>query len=541
MKIILCLLVSLAALSFAEHLLIPRPLHMTTGTQFLRLSRCALEVAKSSDAEFGKLLGIHKGIFSGPDAACSSAARPSRRFVLSADRLPGGDREKCQDESYTLDVTESGVHMAAKCPVGIVRAVATLYQLVQFPKDSNEMTVEAAPIHVEDSPRFKHRGVMVDTSRHYIKKTILARIIDGMMLSKLNVFHWHIIDDDSYPMQSKQYPGLSEAGAFSPQLTYTAEDIKEIVEYAEARGVRVMPELENPGHTRSLGLYKPLNNLVTCFNKVWPYEVPDVYQIRGGPSTGALDPSMDESYEYMRKILTDLTSYFTDELVHLGGDEVMEACWDERPEIRKFMKKNGLTDFYDLMSYYIKRVKGVLAGVNSKKTPVYWANEEQFKIRHEAGEVLQFWGESKNIKKLTTFYPRNKFILSPWDFLYLDCGFENPFGGYAWCGDYKTWASIYSFEPTNYGLSEDKILGSEACAWSELNNNDNLENKLWPRIVSLGETLWEPKRTKEANLTSLVTRLNAFTAKLNSVSIRSAAITGQYCEINTKECFQKWT
>ena len=301
-----------------------------------------------------------------------------------------------------------------------------------------------------------------------------------------------------------------------------------------------MPEFDNPGHTRSVGLYKPMNDLLTCFDSVWPYDVHGVYRIKGGPPSGALDPSMDRTYEFVRGVLKDITGYFKDELIHLGGDEVSEKCWNERPSIREFMKKNGITDFNGLMSYYLKREREILKDLTPTKKAVYWTSENDFQIKYPAGDVLQFWGESKNMARMKDLFPNNKFILSPHDFTYLDCGYENPYGGNAWCGDFKTWAKIYNFEPTNYGIPEAKILGGEVCAWAEVTNDDNIENKLWPRSVSLAAVLWEQKRTGIADLPKLVMALDDFSKKLNKMGIRTSPITGQYCEINAKECFQKW-
>ena len=540
MKSGLTILFAILVMVSAEHLLLPRPKLITTGNENLRVSRCALTYAKTEDNEFQELIKIHEGdlLLSGKE--CQNHGITSKSFVIFAQRTGPVTSEKCMDESYTIDVTLSEARMTAKCPVGLIRAMVTLYQLSVFHEESKEIEIEGVPVHIEDSPRFEHRGLMIDTARHFLKKATIARILDGMMYAKLNVLHWHIIDDDSFPMQSQSFPGLAESASFGPQFMYKVEDIKELVAYAATRGVRVIPEFDNPGHARAVGLYAPLKDLVTCFNTVWPYNVPDVYRIRGGPSTGALDPSMAGTYEFVKGILKDAVSYFKDDMVHMGGDEVSEKCWDERPAIKEFMKQNGIVDFDGLMTYYYNRTKGILASVDPSKKPVFWLAEEQFKVKFPRGDILQYWGLSTNVKRAYDLFPFNKFIMSPHDYLYLDCGYENPFGGTAWCGDFKTWARIYSFEPTNFDIPENKILGAEACAWSELNNNDNIETKLWPRMLPLAETLWEPKRTKEADLSSLMIRMTEFSARLNNMGIRTTAITGQYCEINAKECFQKW-
>eukprot|EP00829_Urostomides_striatus_P014287 TRINITY_DN4168_c0_g1_i2.p2 TRINITY_DN4168_c0_g1~~TRINITY_DN4168_c0_g1_i2.p2 ORF type:complete len:209 (-),score=34.43 TRINITY_DN4168_c0_g1_i2:91-717(-) len=204
------------------------------------------------------------------------------------------------------------------------------------------------------------------------------------------------------------------------------------------------------------------------------------------------------------------------------------------------MKKNNIENYNDLQSYYIGRLRGMISQIDESRRAVYWSDESTFKLKYKSDDILQYWGKSANISKLAQLYPTNKFILSPYDYFYLDCGLGGPFGGNAWCGDYKTWVRMYIFEPTDFGLEESKILGGEACAWSEVMNNDNVESRIWPRAMSLAETLWEQKRTQEVNLPELVKRLDAFSRKLNKLKIPTTGITGQYCEIHAQECFQKW-
>ncbi len=543
-SIIGALVLFLAVSVYADLKLLPYPKHVASGTETIELPRCELAfVATEGIPEpFARILGIHKSYILGDQKACiSSSQLPIKVAVPTA--TPA---EKCESEAYELDVTLSEIQLSAECPVGLIRALTTLSQLIQKKEastifaDGETIYIENVPIHIKDSPRFEHRGIMIDTSRHFLQMATLKRIINGMMQAKLNVLHWHMVDDDSFPIQSKNVPGLGESASFSAGEMYTIDQIKEVVQFAKDHGVRVIPEIDCPGHSRAVGLFKPLKDIVTCFDSVWPYRLPDYYRMHGGPATSALDPTMDQTYDFVTKILKDLLEYFKDDLIHLGGDEVMFSCWRARKSIEEFMQKHNIPDYQHLMNYFIDKVRGILRGLDSKKKTIYWSNPDTFDIKYNAGDILQYWGTYKEIHKLESLYPNNKFILSPFEQLYLDCGTGNKYGGPMWCGNYKTWLQMYMFEPTSYSLSESKILGAEACAWGEQMSDANIELKLWPRVAAMAETLWMPKRTKEVDLVGLAKRMTAFSQKLNELGIPSNAIMSQYCEMHPEVCFQKY-
>lgn len=148
-----------------------------------------------------------------------------------------------------------------------------------------------------------------------------------MALAKFNVFHWHLVDDDSFPMEFPDYPNLSKNSAFSAKEIYSQQDLKDIVDYAGRLGIRVIPEFDNPGHTRALGMDPDLLPMVLCYNREWPYSVPDAYTITAGPPTGVLDPSKDLTYTFLEKLFKYFNTIFPDPMVHLGGDEVFSTCY----------------------------------------------------------------------------------------------------------------------------------------------------------------------------------------------------------------------
>lgn len=159
-------------------------------------------------------------------------------------------------------------------------------------------------------------------------------MLDILAAAKFNVFHWHITDDDSFPWELKSFPNLTFHGAFTADRVYTIKMIKDTIKYAEALGIRVVPEFDNPGHVRSVGHDPYFNEIVRCFNRDFPSTVkPDGFKVKGGPPTGVLDPSYNKTYELMMGLFQDLNDTFTDNMIHLGGDEVISSCFKENPNI----------------------------------------------------------------------------------------------------------------------------------------------------------------------------------------------------------------
>lgn len=216
------------------------------------------------------------------------------------------------DETYTLEVTEAFVTLSANTSWGALRGLETFSQLV-YENDFGEFYVNNTYIH--DYPRFQHRGVLLDTSRHFISTNILKAHIEAMAANKMNVFHWHIVDDPSFPYQSYSFPELSQKGAFDPyNHVYSSSDVKDIIEFSRQRGIRVVSEFDTPGHTLSWGKALPI--LTPCYDGQKP-----------NGEFGPMDPSNNATYEFLRIFVKELVDVFPDKYLHLGGDEVDFSCW----------------------------------------------------------------------------------------------------------------------------------------------------------------------------------------------------------------------
>jgi hexosaminidase len=265
--------------------------------------------------------------------------------------------------------------------------------------------------------------------------------------------------------------------------------VNEVVAYAAKLAIRVVPEFDNPGHVRAIGLDSSFNDIIRCFNKDWPNSVPNAYKINGGPPTGVLDPSEDKTYELLTGILTDLNALFPDSMIHLGGDEVFTSCFDENPNIKTFMAEMKIATYSDLITHHLMKTRDILTSINDQKQALYWSNEDTFYMKYSDNDILMYWGHSENIATLKKTYPFNEFVFSPSDYYYLDCGYGNKYGGNSWCDPFKTWWTIYQFEPSTY-LDDGTVIGGEVPAWSELFGDANIHSRIWPRAAAMADKLW---------------------------------------------------
>lgn len=204
-----------------------------------------------------------------------------------------------------------------------------------------------------------------------------------MALAKFNVFHWHIVDDDSFPMEVIAYPYLDGYGAFSKNEVYSKLTMDDVVTHAKYLGIRVIPEFDNPGHARAVGWDPSFREVILCFDREQPNNLPGAFKINGGPPTGVLDPSLPKTYDLLKGIFQTFDTVFPDHMVHLGGDEVPTSCFDLNPNIKQFMKDKQLDTYKDLINYHISETRKVLKGVNQEFVPMYWSNEATFYQKHE--------------------------------------------------------------------------------------------------------------------------------------------------------------
>ncbi|RZC34074.1 beta-hexosaminidase subunit alpha-like [Asbolus verrucosus] len=408
------------------------------------------------------------------------------------------------NEEYTLNVTSATQKLTSSTVWGILRGLETFSQLIYLTDDYSCHRVETTQIH--DYPRFAHRGLLLDTSRHYHTKESILQLLDAMSYNKMNVFHWHITDDYSFPYVSINFPELSQKGAFHPTLmVYDQKFVKEVQEYARKRGIRVLVEFDTPGHTLSWGLAKP-DLLTKCVN---------VPRLELGP----IDPTKNSSYEFVFKLFDEIKEVFRDKYTHLGGDEVDFACWESNPEVNQFMVDRDIADYSALQSYYIQKLIDYVSSIGLKS--IVW--EEVFTHNATLPEttVVNVWksDDPQSVLDQVTKAGHPAIISSYWYLDILQTG-----------GD---WLKFYNADPWDFpGTDQQKalVLGAEACMWSEVVDSNNLESRVWPRASAAAERFWSAQAPKQPALLEEVwpvaSRLQEQTCRMNRRGINAQPPTG---------------
>lgn len=261
------------------------------------------------------------------------------RHQVAAQPLPDSD------ESYRLQVTTQGATITANSRFGALHAMETLLQLVQTDGENTFMPL----VNISDVPRFPGRGVLLDSARHFLPVEDILRQLDGMAAAKLNVFHWHLTDDQGWRFASEHYPKLQQLA--SDGHFYTVEQMKQVVAYATARGIRVVPEIDLPGHASTIAVAYP-----ELISAPGPYQM----ERQWGVHQPTLDPSNDRVYQFVDSIIGELVAVFPDPYLHIGGDEVDATQWKESKTIQAFMQQNSLADAHALQAFFNQKLEKIL-------------------------------------------------------------------------------------------------------------------------------------------------------------------------------------
>lgn len=363
-------------------------------------------------------------------------------------------------EGYKLTVTKGGITVEAADESGAVWALTTVTELTA--------EGEALPIvTIEDAPHYGHRGLSLDCSRHFFTADEVKKVIDQMTRVKLNVLHWHLVDDQGWRIECKTLPLLHETtGTY-----YTQEEIRSVIEYARVRGMEIIPEIDMPGHTRSMIAAYPH---LSCFG-----EKTELCQF-GGIFEKILCPGKDETFEFIEKLLTEVCALFPDDRFHIGGDEAPKTEWKKCPHCKARMEALGLTDYEDLQGYFTKRVVAILK--KHGKRAVCWNDVLESKDV-DTGNIIQYW-TAQHEAPVPAFIERGgKVIFSNMSALY----FDYPHG-------INSLNKVYHYQPVVMGKSyadSPNMLGYEAALWSEqVETPEHLEELLFPRLYAVSEIAW---------------------------------------------------
>jgi len=406
-------------------------------------------------------------------------------FTVHADHGREAVQRLGEDESYELVVADSGAQLNAATTLGALRGLQTFLQLVQITPGG----FAAPAVTIKDQPRFPWRGLMIDVSRHFIPIEELKRNLDGMAAVKMNVFHWHLSDDQGFRVESKKFPKLQEMG--SDGLYYTQDEVRDLISYAHERGIRVVPEFDMPGHSRSWFLGYP--ELASG---------PGPYKLEGGGIDPAMDPTRESTYKFLEKFVGEMAKLFPDAYFHIGGDEVDGKQWEANPKIQAFMQEHGMKNRQDLQAYFNQHLEKILE--KNHKIMVGW--DEILRPDLPKTIVVQSWrGQASLAAAAKQGYSG---LLSYGYYLDLMWPAErhyevDPMSGAA--------ASLSAEEKS-------RILGGESCQWAEWVTPENVDSHIWPRNAVIAERLWSPQDVTDVQ--SMYARLHAVSLDLEWLGLK---------------------
>lgn len=442
----------------------------------------------------------------------SESEKPTRNSI----HLQIGDFPDIGREGYILNSGNKGIQINANEPNGLFYGVITLWQL--FPTSITENTIPIPSVRITDMPRFTWRGAHLDVGRHFFDVDFIKKYIDVIALHKMNVFHWHLTEDQGWRIEIKKYPLLTEIGAWRDETVighpwrnrdkgpikydgirhggfYTQDEIKDIIKYAAERYITVVPEIEMPGHAQAaIASYTGLGctGEKVKVRTIWGIS-PYIYNTE------------ENTFKFLEDVLTEVIDLFPSEYIHIGGDEALKDQWKASKKIQKQIKDLGLKDEHELQSYFIKRIEKF---INSKgRKLIGWDEILEGGLAPNA-TVMSWRGILGGVEAAKQGHD---VVMTPTTHCYLDYyQSENTDKEPLAIGGYLPLDTVYNFEPVPAQLSTDEakhILGAQGNVWTEfIATTDYLEYMLLPRLTAIAELTWTPKEMK--NLEDFKKRLD---------------------------------
>ncbi|MFN8254563.1 MAG: beta-N-acetylhexosaminidase [Bacteroidales bacterium] len=413
-----------------------------------------------------------------------------------------GLKQGMAKEGYTLNIQPSGIRIEGD-EAGVFYGLQTLKQILK-PAGKGKLQVPCAEI--SDYPRYGWRGMLLDVGRYFMTKDSVLKFIDYLAMYKMNVFHWHLTEDQGWRIEIKKYPKLTEIGAwrsgtlighYTPKNQkisnvkhggfYTQEEILEVVKYAADRHITIVPEIEMPGHAMAaLASYPELS----CTGG--PFEVAKVWGVKEDVYC-----TKEETFNFLTDVLNEVMDLFPGEYIHIGGDECPKTRWKKCPVCQKRMKDLGLKDEHQLQSYFITRMEKVV-NAHGKKI-IGWDEILEGGLAPNAA-VMSWRGMEGGI---TAAKQMHNVVMTPTEYCYIDYyqgkSKDEPLA----IGGFLPLEKVYSFEPTPTGLSPELqkyILGGQANLWTEyVPDFKKAEYMAFPRICAMSEVLWTPQPNRNLN------------------------------------------
>ena len=491
-------------------------------------------VLRDAMARYGTLLFVGNQVRDDRASSMATAtggAPVSSMAVRVADA--GAELKQGVSEAYNLTVSAAAggaILLEAETVWGALRGLETMAQIVVQGRDGYFADAQT----VRDAPQYAYRGLMIDTARHFLGVDTILRVIEGMAVEKLNLLHWHAVDDQSFPVEVKSLPRLAQRGSFGPGLTYSAENVTRVVAFARSRGVQVMLEVDTPGHCQVLERAYPELGLVTeCPGTTcWP----------------PLDVSKPAVLRTVATIFNDLVPMFPNEQVFIGGDECHTTCWANNAGVRAFAKARNLSIGHttesvggqgSVFGWWINQVVGVVQALGktpSMWSPLFWDPESPPSKLVEAKAVLNLWtGDIQALAYNITLKGTNDAVLSD--------------------GWYLPAAAAYTVDPQDTACTNNttaktycsaaqraRIIGGEACQWGEGVDATNIFLSVWPDLTMVAERLWSPKKPQGGLdlLDGRQVRLRLHKCRLRSRGVAVAPSSMLYAPDASHASFATW-
>ena len=442
-----------------------------------------------------------------PVAARIDPDRTRADLRISYSQAVPQQQEAEEDESYELRVEDTGAELRSRTPYGILRGLETFLQLVEVARPRGAVAgaarasaisdLEPEPddfvvpgVVIADAPRFPWRGLLIDPGRHFLSLDVIKRNLDAMAAVKLNVLHWHLSEDQGFRVESRVFSKLHELG--SGGLYYTQDEIRDLIAYADDRGIRVMPEFDMPGHTTSWFVGYP-----ELASAPGPYEIIETWGIQNP----VMDPTRDQTYEFLAAFIAEMAALFPDPYFHIGGDEVNGNQWNANPAVQEFIVEQGLGDNQGMQAYFNRRLQPILAEHGKKM--VGW--DEIMHPDLSPDIVVQSWRGPEMLAQGARLGFHG--ILS--NGYYIDLMYPA--------------AQHYAVDPLGDEAAmltaeqRARILGGEATMWGEYVADETIDSRIWPRTAAIAERFWSPASVSEVD--DMYRRLEATSRWLEWVGV----------------------
>jgi len=489
----------------AQLQIIPRPQQVTLQKGEFILSQKTVIVSDESTQKEGTYLAdILENSF-----GQKATIQPEGQGIKL--KLDANLKNKTGNEGYLLEIQPEGVLISGATNAGIFYGIQSLRQLLppDFEIHSNHQKTAAIPcVSIEDRPRFQWRAFMLDESRHFQGMEAVKELLDQMALMKMNVFHWHLTDDQGWRIEIKKYPRLTSVGGFRNNTQtvrheevfsgephggfYTQEQIREIIAYASERHIEIVPEIEMPGHAMAAIAAYPWLGVLGTTKEV---------SVRFGKMDDSFDIANPKVIQFLEDVLSEVFELFPGKVVHVGGDEVRFDTWENSPEIQAYMKKNDLSSPADLQIFFTNRISQFIDSTGHRMMGwneilgdnVHGQEVANAEVKETLAKsaIIQFW--KGNLELI------NKAVSNGYDVV-------NSYHAQTYLDyDYKTISleKAYTFDPIPEGLDpkyNSKILGTGCQMWSEwLPTKEKMELQVFPRLAAYAEVGWTNKNRKDYN------------------------------------------